>query len=263
MSEAKILSAVRPDGVGVVTLNRPEVHNAFNDQVIAELTVTLRQLGDNPAVRAVVLRAAGRSFSAGADLGWMKRMASYRHEENVADAMALADLMFTLDRLPKPTIAAVQGAAFGGGVGLVACCDIAIAAQDAVFSLSEVKLGLIPAVISPYVLAAIGPRAARRWFLTGERFDAAEALRLGLVHQVVPREALDAAVEAMIVSLDAGGPQAQAAAKELIFAIAGRPVDAALGHDTAERIAGRRASPEGREGVGAFLDKRPPAWSQS
>jgi methylglutaconyl-CoA hydratase len=256
-----ILTEVREDGVATVTLNRADVHNAFNDAVIADMTDALRRLGADDKVRAVVLRAEGKSFSAGADLGWMQRMAGYGHAENLADAGALAELMRVLNFLPKPTVARVQGAAFGGGVGLIACCDIAIASDAAAFSLSEVRLGLIPAVISPYVVAAIGERAARRYFLTAERFDAAEALRLGLVHQVVPADQLDAAVDSILARLSEGGPAAQRAAKDLIFAVAHRPVDAGLIHDTAERIATIRASAEGREGLAGFLEKRKPAWT--
>lgn len=260
MQGPEVASRIGDDGVAVVTLNRPDVHNAFNDVVIAELTKVLRGLGDDPAVRAVVLRAEGKSFSAGADLGWMKRMAGYSQEENEADAMALAELMRTLDRLPKPTLAVVQGAAFGGGVGLVACCDIAVAAETATFCLSEVRLGLIPAVISPYVVAAMGERAARRYFLTAERFGAAEAHRLGLVHEVVPAEGLERAAEAMLARLKEGGPAAQAAAKDLIFSVSRRPADEAVIRDTAVRIAAIRASEEGREGLEAFLGKREPSW---
>jgi methylglutaconyl-CoA hydratase len=261
MDNNHILTCVGGDGVATVTLNRAEVHNAFNDTVIADMTDVLRRLGADEKVRAVVLRAEGKSFSAGADLGWMQRMASYGHAENLADAGALAELMRVLNFLPKPTVARVQGAAFGGGVGLVACCDIAIASDAAAFSLSEVRLGLIPAVISPDVVAAIGERAARRYFLTAERFDAAEALRIGLVHQVVPADQLDAAVDAILARLSEGGPAAQRAAKDLIFAVAHRPVDAGLIHDTAERIATIRASSEGREGLAGFLEKRKPAWT--
>lgn len=260
MPGTEILTAVGADGVATVTLNRPDVHNAFNDAVIAELTGVLRRLEADGTVRAVVLRANGKSFSAGADLGWMQRMAGYSREENVADAMALAELMHVLDRLAKPTVAAVQGAAFGGGVGLVACCDIAVAADTASFSLSEVRLGLIPAVISPYVVAAIGERASRRYFLTAERFGAVEAHRIGLVHEVVPAHMLDAAVAKMAERLAEGGPAAQAAAKDLIFSVCRRPTDEAVRRDTAERIAAIRASEEGREGLAAFLEKREPAW---
>jgi methylglutaconyl-CoA hydratase len=260
MDNNHILSHIREDGVATVTLNRADVHNAFNDALIADMTGALRRLGADDKVRAVVLRAEGKSFSAGADLGWMQKMANYGHEENLRDASALAELMRTLNFLPKPTVARVQGAAFGGGVGLAACCDIAIASETAAFSLSEVRLGLIPAVISPYVVAAIGERSARRYFLTAERFDAAEALRIGLVHQVVPAREIDAAVDAILARLSQGGPAAQRATKDLIFAVAHRPVDAALIHDTAQRIANIRASSEGREGLAGFLEKRKPAW---
>ena len=260
MHGPEILSVIRDDGIATVTLNRPEVHNAFNDAMIADLTAVFRQLGDDTKVRAVLLRANGKSFSAGANLGWMQRMAGYGHDENLADAQALAELMRTLNTLPKPTVAVVQGAAFGGGVGLVACCDIAVAADAAAFSLSEVRLGLIPAVISPYVVAAMGERAARRYFLTAERFSAQEAHRLGLVHEVVSGDLLDQAVETILQRLAECGPAAQAAAKDLIFAVAHQPTDAAVIQDTAERIARIRASEEGREGVGAFLQKRPPSW---
>jgi methylglutaconyl-CoA hydratase len=261
MESKHILTETREDGVATVTLNRAEVHNAFNDTVIADLTGVLRRLGDDDKVRAVVLRAEGKSFSAGADLSWMQRMAGYGHAENLADAGALAELMRVLNFLPKPTVARVQGAAFGGGVGLVACCDIAIASDAVSFSLSEVRLGLIPAVISPYVVAAIGERAARRYFLTAERFGADEALRIGLVHQVVPADQLDSAVDTILTRLSEGGPAAQRAAKDIIFAVAHRPVDAGLIRDTAERIATIRASSEGREGLAGFLEKRKPAWT--
>jgi methylglutaconyl-CoA hydratase len=208
-----------------------------------------------------VLSGAGRSFSAGADLNWMRRMAGFSKDENQRDAMGLGALMRTLAHLRKPTIARVQGAAYGGGVGLVACCDIAIAAQEATFALSEAKLGLIPAVISPYVIAAIGERAARRYFVTAERFDAAEAWRLGLVHELAASEGdLDEKVGLAVDALLACGPAAQREAKELIRAVSGRPVTSELIQDTAERIAKIRSSPEGREGVNAFLDKRRPAW---
>lgn len=247
------------DGVGTVTLNRPAVHNAFDDAMIGELTAVLGGLGGDPAVRAVVLRAAGKSFSAGADLGWMERMAGYGFDENREDARRLATLMDTLDRLPKPTVALVQGAAYGGGVGLVACCDVALAADTATFCLSEVKLGLIPAVISPYVVSAIGARAARRYFLTAERFSALQAKNLGLVHEVVPAVMLEAALMKILDALAEGGPAAQAAAKDLIAAVADRPPASVL-DDCARRIAEARASAEGREGLAAFLGKRQPAW---
>ena len=247
-------------GVATLTLNRPEVHNAFDDALIAELTAQLVELGGNGEVRAVVLAGRGKSFSAGADLNWMRRMAGYSHDDNLRDALALATLMRTLNELPKPTLARVHGAAFGGGVGLVACCDIAVAAQETKFSLSEVRLGLIPAVISPYVIAAIGERAARRYFLTGERFDAREALRLGLVHEVYTSSELDTRVAAIVGALLECGPKAIAAAKNLIAAVARRPIDRALSDETAGRIAAIRATDEGKEGVAAFLEKRKPAW---
>src|SRR3954454_15470507 len=210
--------------LGLITLNRPERHNAFDDALIVELTDALRAMEGDDSVRVVVLSGAGKSFSAGADLNWMKRMAGYSKDDNVRDAMGLGALMRTLAFMPKPTIARVHGAAYGGGVGLVACCDIAVALQSATFSLSEVKLGLIPAVISPYVVAAMGSRAARRYFLTGERFDATEAHRIGLVHSVVADEtSLDEAIDQIVISLLAGGPVAQSEAKQLIAAVVNRP----------------------------------------
>jgi methylglutaconyl-CoA hydratase len=250
----------RDGAVATLVLARPALHNAFDDALIAALTATFVALDADADVRVVVLAAEGRSFSAGADLNWMQRMAAYSEAENLADARALGALMRTLAGLSKPTIARVQGSAFGGGVGLVACCDIAVAVPDAKFALTEVRLGLIPAVISPYVVRAIGERAARRYFLTAERFDAHEAHRLGLVHQVVAADALDAAVDAIVAELLKGGPAALAASKSLIDAVAGRPVDAAVIDDTAQRIARQRAGAEGREGVTAFLDKRTPSW---
>jgi methylglutaconyl-CoA hydratase len=247
-------------GVATVTLARPEIHNAFDDALIAALTAALDGLAADERVRVVLLAAEGKSFSAGADLGWMQRTATYSDEENLRDALALARLMRTLHGLPKPTIALVQGAAFGGGVGLVACCDLALATPRASFSLSEVKLGLIPGAISPYVVEAIGPRAARRYFLTAERFDAAEARRIGLVHEVVEEGTLEAAAERLASTLLGNGPRALAAAKALVARVAGAPIDDALVADTAGRIAAARASDEGREGLAAFLEKRTPAW---
>ena len=247
--------------LGLITMNRPERHNAFDDQLIQELTEALRTMEADDMVRLVVLSGTGRSFSAGADLNWMKRMAGYSRDENVRDAMALGALMRTLAHLRKPTIARVQGAAYGGGVGLVACCDIAIATQNATFALSETKLGLIPAVISPYVIAAIGERAARRYFLTAERFEAADAWRLGLIHEIALDEAaMDEKLGEIVEKLLEAGPAAQREAKDLIRAVAHRPVTSELIQDTAERIARLRSSPEGREGVAAFLEKRKPSW---
>jgi len=247
--------------VGLITLNRPERHNAFDDVLIEELTAALRAMEGDDSVRVLVLGGAGRSFSAGADLNWMKRMAGYSRDENQRDAMALGALMRTLAHLRKPTIARVTGAAYGGGVGLVACCDIAVASHDATFALSEAKLGLVPAAISPYVIAAIGERAARRYFITGERFSAAEAWRLGLVHEL-GRDAdeVDSRLNDLVEALLACGPAAQREAKDLVRAVANRPVTSELIQDTAERIARLRASPEGREGVAAFLEKRRASW---
>ncbi|MGK9165677.1 enoyl-CoA hydratase/isomerase family protein [Inquilinus limosus] len=256
------MSAVRieiEDGVGTVVMDRPDRHNAFDEHVIADLTAAFARLGAEDAVRAVVLRGAGKSFSAGADLDWMRRMAAYDEAANLADARALAALMRTIDTLPKPTVALVHGAAYGGGVGLVACCDIAVATEAASFSLSEVKLGLIPAVISPYVVRAIGARAARRYFLTAERFDAVEARRLGLVHELVAGDGLEEAARRILAALRGNGPAAVRAAKDLVAAVAGRP-PAEVEEDCARRIAAIRAGEEGREGVAAFLEKRKPAW---
>ncbi len=248
------------DGVFTVTLNRPDIHNAFDDVLIADLTQTLREAEVNEKIRVIVLTGTGKSFSAGADLNWMKRMARYTEEENYHDAMALAELMLTLNRLPKPTIARVNGSAYGGGVGLIACCDMAIAVSDAQFALTEVKLGLIPAVISPYVVAAIGEKTARRYFLTAERFGAADAQRMGLLNEVVDADELDQAVARIVALLLAAGPAAQAEAKDLIACVSHRPATDSVIADTAERIAHVRVSPEGQEGLAAFLEKRKPNW---
>jgi methylglutaconyl-CoA hydratase len=258
--DSTLKQAVDARGVATLTLDRPDRHNAFDDALIAELTAALRRLGADPAVRAVVLASSGRSFSAGADLGWMRRMAKHSLEANVADAAGLAGLMHVLDRLPKPTLALVQGPAYGGGVGLVACCDIAIAADRASFCLSEVKLGLTPATISPHVINAIGARWARRLFQAAEDFGAARAREIGLVHEVVPGEGLAAAGEEVLRAILQGAPGAQAEAKDLVFLCVARPVESALGEETGRRIALRRAFAEGRAWLGAFLDKRAPAW---
>ena len=247
-------------GVATLTLNRPDRHNAFDDALIAAVTDALEGLASRPDVRAVVLTGAGRSFSAGADLGWMARMATYGKAENLADAAALARMLHTLDRLPKPTVAVVNGPAYGGGVGLVACCDVALASERATFALTEVKLGLTPATISPFVVNAIGARHARRYFTTAEPIPAARAREIGLVHEVVPAEELGAARDRVVRALLEGAPGAQADAKALVFLAEGRPVDDALLAETSRRIAVRRASDEGREGLAAFLDKRPPPW---
>jgi methylglutaconyl-CoA hydratase len=256
----EILESIDERGVATITLNRPDRHNAFDDAVIAALTVALGRLAADSAVRIVVLASSGRSFSAGADLEWMRRMATYSYEANLADANALAALMQTLDSLPKPTLALVHGAAFGGGVGLVACCDIALASERAVFCLSEVKLGLTPATISPYVVRAMGARHARRYFQTAEIFSAAQAHAIGLVHEVVAPDSLGEAAEREIDALLQGAPGAQAEAKALVSLCEASAFDDALIAETAVRIAKQRTSVEGREGVGAFLAKGKPSW---
>jgi len=245
-----------------LTLNRPQVHNAFDDGLITALSEAVNAAGNDPAVRAVVLTGAGASFSAGADLNWMRGMAGASEAENRADSLRLASLMRSLQFCPKPTIARVNGAAYGGGVGLIACCDIAIGTEQAKFGLTEVKLGLVPAVISPYVIAAIGLRHARQLFLTGEIFDAATALRIGLLHRVVTADALDESVQHALALLAKAGPVAQAEAKRLALRMAG--IDEAqaeqIDRDNAALIARLRVSPEGQDGLGAFLDKRAPGW---
>lgn len=254
------LRLVQQGAVARVRLYRPEVHNAFDAGLIAALSQTLRDLGGDPAVRAVVLEGEGASFSAGADLHWMRGMANMSEAENRDDSLALARLMRTLDELPKPTIARVQGAAFGGGVGLVACCDIAIGVTEAKFGLTEAKLGLLPAVISPYVIRAIGARHARRYFATAEIFDAAEAQRIGLLHHVVAMNELDAAVQRQLDLLLKVGPLAAAGAKTLIRGVMEHADGTRHDADNAALIARLRVSPEGQEGLSAFLDKRAPSW---
>jgi methylglutaconyl-CoA hydratase len=258
MSES--LLQQRDGAVARLRLNRPDLHNAFDAALIAALTTALSTLGSDPDVRVVVLEGAGASFSAGADLNWMRGMASASEADNRNDALALARLLRTLDELPKPTIASVHGAAFGGGVGLVAACDIAIGVPEAKFGLTESKLGLLPAVISPYVIAAIGARQARRWFATAEIFDADEALRIGLLHEVVNATALDTAVQRQVDLLLKAGPIAAATAKSLVRRVAAGGDGDALDAANAGLIAKLRVSPEGQEGLGAFLDKRKPAW---
>jgi len=261
------LTILEENRVARVTLNRPDVHNAFDDGLIADLTAALVRIDADAAIRAVVLTGAGASFSAGADLNWMRAMAAASEEDNRADAVRLARLMRTLNFLSKPTIARVNGAAYGGGVGLVACCDFAIAADTAKFGLTEARLGLIPAVISPYVTAAIGARHARRLFVTAEIFDSTEAMRIGLVHHVVAAEQLDATVDSTLALLAKGGPIAQGEAKRLALRSGG-----ATGHsaqlvdaenvdiENAALIARLRVSAEGQEGLSAFLGKRPASW---
>jgi methylglutaconyl-CoA hydratase len=255
-----MLNVDRQGGVARVTLNRPEVRNAFDDSLISELKKTFGEIERDPSIRVLVLAGNGPAFCAGADLNWMKRMAGYGHAENLADARALAGMLAALERLPKPTIARVHGPVFAGGTGLVAACDIAVGTPEAKFCFSEAKLGLSPATISPYVIRAIGEREARRYFLTAEVFDAAEALRIGMLSILVSNEELDATVENLVKHLLAGGPEAHAGIKALIRAVAGRPIDAALVDDTARRIAEIRASPEGKEGIASFLEKRKASW---
>jgi len=249
--------------VARVALNRPDVHNAFDDELIYELTDELSKLDQDAAIGAVVLTSNGASFSAGADLNWMRRMADLSESDNRADSGRLAKLMRTLNDLSKPTVARVQGAAYGGGVGLVACCDIVVASDVAKFGLTEVKLGLVPAVISPYVIAAVGARQARRLFLTAETFDATEAHRIGLVHHCVPAAQLDTRVDEVLALLRNGGPLAQFEAKKLVARIAASDSLSATGvdADNAALIARLRVSPEGQEGIGAFLSKRKAQWT--
>jgi methylglutaconyl-CoA hydratase len=247
-------------GVATVTLNRPEVRNAFNDEVVAELTAVFSELGEREEVRCVVLAGNGPAFCAGADLNWMKRMAGYTREQNLEDATALANMLRVLYRCPKPTIARVQGDVYAGGTGLVAVCDIAVSADTAQYCLSEVKLGLIPATISPYVIRAMGERAAHRYFLTAERFSAAEALRIGFVHEVVQAGQLDAKVAELSQALVQAGPAAVKACKELVQDVGGRNITQLLIDRTVQNIADIRVSDEGREGIQSFLGKRKPAW---
>jgi methylglutaconyl-CoA hydratase len=246
--------------VAVVWLTREKVRNAFNETMIAELTETFTQLGADPAVRAIVLAAQGPAFCAGADLDWMRRMSGYSFEENRADASRLAVMLRTIYECPKPTIARVQGDVYAGGMGLVAACDMAVAVDTAGFCLSEVKLGLIPATISPYVIQAMGRNASRRYFMTAEKFDASEAFRVGLVHELVVPDQLDAKINEILGALMLTSGSAAADAKRLVRDVAGRPVDTALVEDTAERIARSRATDDAREGLAAFLGKRKPRW---
>ncbi|BDX06801.1 enoyl-CoA hydratase/isomerase family protein [Planctobacterium marinum] len=247
-------------GVATVTLNRPEKHNAFDDEIIAELTQLFKRIGEDKSVRAMVLKANGPSFCAGADASWMKRMADYSFDENVADAKKLANMLWHLNTMPKPTIARVQGATYGGAVGLVACCDMAVASKLSKFCLSEVRLGLIPATISPYVIAAIGERVARRYFMTAEVFSARRARRLGLVSETVTEEELDSTIDDLLSNILRNGPQAVAAAKQLIFDVENQPCEEEVIEKTCLRIATVRVSEEGQEGLSAFLEKRKPNW---
>ena len=254
------LEIQREAGVATIWMNRPDVHNAFNAQLIADLTSACIELDADDTVRAVVLAGRGKSFSAGADLNWMKAAGEASEAENFADAMKLAGMLRTLAEMNKPTIARVHGAALGGGMGLASACDICIAGDKAVFATSEVKFGIIPSAISPYVIRAIGERQAYRYFQTAERIGSLRAAELGLAHEAVAAEALDAKVKEVVAALLQGGPKSQAAAKDLIRAVANRPVSDAVVEDTARRIASLRVTPEAKEGLAAFLDKRPAAW---
>ncbi|MCA0324439.1 MAG: enoyl-CoA hydratase/isomerase family protein [Proteobacteria bacterium] len=260
MTDTSTLRISTQGHVATVALNRPEVRNAFNDEVIAELAEAFTRLGEAPEVRAIVLMAEGPAFCAGADLNWMRRMADYTREENLADAEKLAFMLRTLYECPKPTIARVQGDVYAGGLGLVACCDMAVAVETAQFCVSEVKLGLIPATISPYLIRAMGARAAHRYFLTAERFGAAEAHRLGLVHEVAAAEGLDAAVAGLVAALTANSPNAVRECKALVQHVAGRDITRLLIDHTVKGIADIRASDEGKEGVQSFLQKRKAGW---
>jgi methylglutaconyl-CoA hydratase len=262
MSSETVLLEVDARGVATVTMNRPKVHNAFDEALVDKLTRTLIDTAARDDVRVVVLTGAGRSFSSGADMGWMRSMIGYSEGENIEDALKLAELMSTLNALPKPTIARINGHAFGGGVGLVCCCDIAIAAEDARFALSEVRLGLVPAVISPYVIDAIGVRHARRFFLTAEPIPARKARRVGMIHEIAKGGNLDAAVEDQLEMLLKGGPVALRECKALIHMVDGHTLasDQALRRRTAELIAQLRIAEEGQEGLSAFLEKRTPEW---
>ena len=246
--------------VAWVWMNRPAVHNALNEAMIDELAETFLDLGEDPAVRVIVLSGRGKSFSAGGDIDYMKRQGGARREENVATARGLAEMFHIIASCPRPTIARVNGAAMGGGIGLIAACDIALASSTAIFAASEVRLGLIPSTIAPYVVRAIGPRQASRLFVTGERIDAARAEEIGLVHEVAEAEQLDARVQAVVDNLLLGAPGAQTAAKGMIEAIADRPITREMMETTAMAIADRRSDPEAVEGLSAFLEKRSPDW---
>lgn len=260
----KTFDTLEIEQIGVratVWMNRPEVFNAFNEALIADLTEAFTLLNTDPSVRVVVLAGRGRHFSAGADLNWMQRASTSDHAGNLDDARRFAGMLRSLAELSKPTIARVQGLALGGGTGLVAACDIAVATVDAAFATSEVHFGIIPSVISPYVLRAIGPRQALRYFQSAERISADRALHIGLIHEVMPAEQMDARVNALMQALLRGAPNAQTAAKALIASISGRPIDSALIEETAQRIAVQRKTPEALDGIGSFLEKRAPVWA--
>jgi methylglutaconyl-CoA hydratase len=257
------LDIQRQGAVARVWLNRPDVRNAFNDSVIAELTAAFRELGADASLRAIVIGGHGKAFCAGGDLNWMRAMADYSWEQNRADAQALADMLYTLYTCPLPLVGRVHGDCYAGGVGLASVCDVLVAAEGMHFCLSEARLGLLPATIGPYVVRALGEQASRRYFISAERFGAAEAHRLGFVHELATAETIDAKVDAIVQTLVANGPAAVKASKKLVQDLAGQPLTAALRADTARRIADIRASDEGREGVQSFLNKRTPRWQAS
>ena len=257
---SQTLQCETTDGVARLRLQRPELHNAFDAELIAGLTAALERLAADPAVRVVVLEAAGASFSAGADLNWMRAMADYSWDENRADAGKLAQMLWTLDQCPVPVIGRVHGDCYAGGMGLASVCDVLVASDNVTFCLSEARLGLLPATIAPYVVRAMGEQAARRWFTTAERFSAAQGQAMGFVHELCAPDEIDARVAALVATLVANGPAAVRACKQLVRDVAGRPIDAALRDETARRIADIRASAEGREGVQSFLGKRAPNW---
>jgi methylglutaconyl-CoA hydratase len=257
----KLIEVTRPSAhVARVFLNRPDVRNAFNEASIAELTRVFAELSQDTDLRAIVLGGHGKAFCAGADLGWMRAMADYTWDQNRADAQALADMLWTIWRCPVPVVGRVQGDCYAGGVGLAAVCDVLVAADGVNFCLSEARLGLLPATISPYVIRAMGEQASRRYFTTAERFSAAQAHALGFVHEVCAADALDAKVDELVTALVANGPMATRACKALVQDVAGQPLTSALREETARRIADIRASAEGKEGVQSFLNKRTPAW---
>jgi len=263
MSQYQTLEIERRNGVATLWMNRPEVFNAFNEQLIDELSAACQALDADAQVRVVVLAGRGKNFSAGADLNWMKRAAECSQEDNYADAMKFSRMLRGLSEMSKPTIARVQGAALGGGTGLTAACDMAVAADNAFFATSEVKFGIMPSVISPYVLLAIGPRQAYRYFQTAERISATRACEIGLVHEVAPLDAIDAKIDEIVQAILIGGPLAQKASKDLIRAVVGQPIAEAVSTETAGRIAALRSTPEAKDGFAAFLEKRPAAWVPS
>lgn len=260
MTDSNLLTTIKDNGVATITLNRADIHNAFDDQLIKQLTQSIQSLDDDAQVRIIVLAAEGKSFSAGADLNWMKKMAGYDWEQNYRDSLQLAELMRTLHECKKTTIALVQGAAFGGGVGLIACCDIALASNTAKFCLSEVKLGLIPSVISPYVVKAIGERNAKRYFATAEIFDAAQANKMQLVSKIFTSESFGNETNSFINNMLNNSPQAMLQSKQLVNFVYNQPINKTIIEETAKRIANIRSSNEGKEGVSAFLEKRKANW---